>query len=254
MPAPDAPPAVGLAATIASIDGLLQALESNRDSVFTSEQLDQLYQRTGIQQDRILSLLDGTDDPEQESLTAQDRFRQRLLFLRETRRKPDGKRYTLDEMAQGTDMSHGNVHHLLTGRTVAARLEHGARMEAFFGMEAGFLHATDRHLLCKALQTILEQLTLLALMKQKDVSQLVMRSIDAGGETSLGMELRKTLVAALSRPDCPDPEAQAMRELTDDMMSLPTPSKRRILPIVRGLLGLERPDGADPGSAARTEG
>ncbi|MFJ5779958.1 helix-turn-helix domain-containing protein [Streptomyces sp. NPDC093094] len=234
--AADASGADDLAQVVASIDQLLSSLGMSRDDL----DLDAISFQTALPVDRIRPLLDG-ERTEPDDLHGT--FRSRLVFLRETRLKPDGRRCTLEEIATGTGVSHGQVGYLLNGErrpgfTVLAALE------KFFDVSPGFFTATQCQVLSRALQPVHESLTHLALLKGKGISQIALRSsITPGTSGRLGLELRTALEAAVSRPESEDPE---VRELTDTMLSLPSKSRRQILPLVKDLLGLVRP--GDPPS------
>ncbi|MBY8846077.1 helix-turn-helix transcriptional regulator [Streptomyces sp. SP2-10] len=238
MPADaDASKADDFSGIIASIDQLLSTLGMCHEDL----DLEEISYQTAIPVDRVRSLLAGAE-AEPEDL--HDTFKQRLIFLRETRLKPDGKRYTLDEIAAGTGVSHGQVGYLLNGErrpgfTVLASLEQ------FFNVSPGFFTATERQALSRALQPVHESLMHLALLKGKGVSHLALRSSITQGASSsrLGLELRAALAAAISQPEPEDPE---VRELTNTMLSLPTKSRRQILPLIKDMLGLVRPGDAPP--------
>ncbi|PBC82102.1 hypothetical protein SAMN05428945_3341 [Streptomyces sp. 2224.1] len=239
MDASHAHPADGLPTVVAAIDELLRDLGLGRDVI----DIDHLSHRTGITVPRVQALLDDTG---QESGNVQDSFQDRLVFLRDTRRKPDGKRYTLDEIGAGAGISHGQVGYLLNGKRKSPGLDVTRKLEKFFGVEPGFFTATERQALYRALQSTHEQLTHLALLRGKGIDRLAMRS-GTSGDSKIDRELREALSEALSRPEREDPE---VRELTDRMRSLPTRSRRRVFPLIQGLLGLARPesdDGPPPG-------
>ena len=167
-----------------------------------------------------------------------------LLFLRETRLKPEGRRFTLDEIAVGAGISHGQVGYLLNGErkpgfTVLASLER------FFDVSPGFFTATERQALHRALLPVHESLTYVALLKGRGISQIALRSNANKASAWLGQELRLALETALHQPD-PAPEDPDVRELADEMLSLPTNSRRRIMPLIRDLLGLVRSEGDSP--------
>lgn len=236
MDAPDAPQADDLAVAIEATDELLNVVGLSRSVI----DLEKISYDTGIDPVRVQMLLDGKGvEPEEQ----QDSFQQRLTFLRATRLKPGGKRYTLDEIGDGAGVSHAQVSHLLNGKR-SPGLALTARLEKFFGVQPGFFTATERQALCRALQPVQEHLTTLAYLKGKGVSQLAMRSGRATGDDSrLGQELRAALRVALDQPAPADPEVSA---LTDQMMSLPSKSRRRIFPLISGLLGLARPEDGGP--------
>lgn len=230
-------PADGLRAVVAAIDGLLRDLDLGRDVI----DLDHLSHRTGLTVPRVQALLDdGGEESEQE----QDSFQDRLVFLRETRRKPDGKMYTLDEIGAGAGISHGQVGYLLNGKRKSPGLDVTRKLEKFFEVEPGFFTATERQALYRALQSTHEQLTHLALLRGKGIDRLAMRS-DTSGDSRIDRELRDALSEALSRPESKEPEDPEVRELTDRMRSLPSKSRRRVFPLIQGLLGLARPEPED---------
>ncbi|MFJ6791454.1 helix-turn-helix domain-containing protein [Streptomyces angustmyceticus] len=234
MDASDVDPADGLQAVVAAIDELLRDLDLGRDVI----DLDHLSHRTGLTVPRVRELLDDTGE---DSGNVQDSFQERLVFLRETRRKPDGKMYTLDEIGAGAGISHGQVGYLLNGKRKSPGLDVTRKLEKFFEVEPGFFTATERQALYRALQSTHEQLTHLALLRGKGINRLAMRS-GTCGDSRIDRELRDALSEALSRPEGEDPE---VRELTDRMRSLPTRSRRRVFPLIQGLLGLARPETED---------
>ncbi|MEU7198106.1 helix-turn-helix transcriptional regulator [Streptomyces xinghaiensis] len=234
-PEPDESQADDLGVTVAAIDELLSELNLTRDAI----DMEGIYHQTGIPVERIRSLLDGMEaDPE----TPQEVFRRRLVFLRATRLKPGGKQYTHDEIADGAGISHGQVGYLLKGER-SPGLAVLASLEGFFQVTPGFFTATERQALLGALKPIHEQLTHVALLKGKGITQLAMRSGVTRGESDrIGAELRTALTKALEESGS-GREAREVRELTDSMLSLPPKSRRRIIPLIQGLLGLVRSDG-----------
>ncbi|MFH9677564.1 helix-turn-helix domain-containing protein [Streptomyces sp. NPDC017405] len=237
--AADASEADELAVLLAAIDELLCLLGMGRDAI----EWEDISYHTGIPVDRIHAVLDGEPE-EPEDLQAL--FKQRLVFLRDTRVKPGGKRYTLDEIAAGAGVSHGQVGYLLSGDrkpgfTVLAGLER------FFAVPPGFFTATERQALHRSLKPVHESLTHVALLKGRGISQLALRgSIGQGTSSSrLGQELRAALEAALHQPE-PKPEDPEVQDLADRMLSLPARSRRRIIPLIKDLLGLVRPEGEPP--------
>ncbi|MFE1173942.1 helix-turn-helix domain-containing protein [Streptomyces sp. NPDC058773] len=268
MDASDMHPADGLRAVVAAIDELLRDLDLGRDVI----DIEHLSHRTGLTVPRVRALLDhsgeepeaaddrsGHTDGESRSSDdasgsgsekVQDSFQNRLVFLRETRRKPDGKMYTLDEIGAGAGISHGQVGYLLNGKRKSPGLDVTRKLEKFFEVEPGFFTATERQALYRALQSTHEQLTHLALLRGKGINRLAMRS-DTSGDSRIDRELRDALSEALSRPEREDPE---VRELTDRMRSLPSKSRRRVFPLIQGLLGLARPEHEERPSPGRPGG
>ncbi|MFI5520829.1 helix-turn-helix domain-containing protein [Streptomyces platensis] len=243
MDASDMHPADGLRAVVAAIDELLRDLDLGRDVI----DIEHLSHRTGLPVPRVRALIDDTGE---ESETVQDSFQDRLVFLRETRRKPDGKMYTLDEIGAGAGISHGQVGYLLNGKRKSPGLDVTRKLEKFFEVEPGFFTATERQALYRALQSTYEQLTHLALLRGKGINRLAMRS-GTSGDSRIDRELRDALSEVLSRPEGEDPE---VRELTDRMRSLPSKSRRRVFPLIQGLLGLARPENEDRPSPGRLGG
>lgn len=238
----DASKADDFSGIITSINQLLLTLGLDHEDL----DLEGISYQTAIPVDRVRSLLAGAET-EPEDL--HDTFKQRLIFLRETRLKPDGKRYTLDEIATGTGVSHGQIGYLLNGErrpgfTVLASLEQ------FFDVSPGFFTATERQALSRALQPVHESLMHLALLKGKGISHLALRSsITPGSSSRLGLELRAALEAAISQPEPEDPE---VRELTNTMLSLPTKCRRQIFPLIKDMLGLVRTDDDPPADETDT--
>ncbi|MEV7521422.1 helix-turn-helix transcriptional regulator [Streptomyces sp. NPDC091371] len=81
----------------------------------------------------------------------QEQVAQRLDFLRETRRRPDGLPYSQAEIADGAGVTPQWVGELLKGRKVPS-LELAARIEDFFKVPRGFLTATPSQALNRALE------------------------------------------------------------------------------------------------------
>ncbi|MFE2167697.1 helix-turn-helix transcriptional regulator [Streptomyces sp. NPDC059447] len=81
----------------------------------------------------------------------QQQVAQRLDFLRETRRRPDGLQHSQAEIADGAGVTPQWVGELLKGRKVPS-LELAARIEDFFKVPRGFLTATPSQALNRALE------------------------------------------------------------------------------------------------------
>ncbi|WP_338674463.1 helix-turn-helix transcriptional regulator [Streptomyces sp. SCSIO 30461] len=237
--APDAAQADDLAQVIASIDELLAVLGLDGDVI----ELDDISHRTGIPVDRVRTMLRGG---QVEPRSLPEIFQQRLVFLRETRLKPGGKQYSHDEIAAGAGISHGQVGYMLRGERMPGLKVLGG-LERFFEVPPGFFTAGDRDALCRALQPVHDSLTHTALLKGKGITQLAMRSSASNATPGrLGDELRAALTFALNQPD-PGRDDPEVRELTDTMLALTPKSRRRILPLIQGVLGLVRPDPEHPG-------
>ncbi|MFC4502343.1 MULTISPECIES: XRE family transcriptional regulator [Streptomyces] len=121
-----------------------------------AESLDvaDLSYRTGVPAETVAALLAGDAVVRETDLG--ERVRQRLDFIRETRRRPDGKRYSLDELARIAGTSRQWLSEWRTSGLPS--LEHADRIRRFFGLAAGFLTADDAEALHTALQPVLREL------------------------------------------------------------------------------------------------
>ncbi|MCT9080272.1 helix-turn-helix domain-containing protein [Streptomyces fulvoviolaceus] len=112
-----------------------------------------LSYRTGISAETVAGLLAGESAPETD---LSDRVRQRLDFVRESRRRPDGKRYSLDELARIAGTSRQWLSEWR--RSGLPSLEHADRIRRFFDLPAGFFTADEAEALHTALQPVLREL------------------------------------------------------------------------------------------------
>ena len=112
-----------------------------------------LSHRTGIPVGTVVELLGGGRAPE---AGLAQRVRQRLDFIRETRRRPDGKRYSLDELARIAGTSRQWLSEWR--KSGLPSLEHTDRLRRFFGLPAGFFTADEPEALHEALQPVLQGL------------------------------------------------------------------------------------------------
>jgi transcriptional regulator with XRE-family HTH domain len=115
---------------------------------------------------RRLSVACGVPDPVVRALLGgraagepdvQARFLQRLDLLRRTRLKPNGRRYTQQEIADGAGMSRQQAGALINGDR-RPTMEHCDALQRFFRVHAGFLTAEDPEALAGALQRIEQEL------------------------------------------------------------------------------------------------
>ncbi|MEW2302642.1 XRE family transcriptional regulator [Streptomyces sp. NPDC006655] len=120
-----------------------------------SEALDvaDLSHRTGIPVAVVAELLAGGAAPE---TGLAERVRQRLDFIRENRRRPDGKRYSLGELAAIAGTSRQWLSEWR--KSGLPSLEHTDRLRRFFGLPAGFFTADEPEALYEALQPVLQGL------------------------------------------------------------------------------------------------
>ncbi|MER5933506.1 helix-turn-helix transcriptional regulator [Streptomyces sp. NPDC002054] len=156
FPAPVAVATVPLAATVARVAELADKLGRNHADVFD---LCRLSDASGVPADVVKALLDGRPAGEPD---LQARFLQRLDLLRRTRVKPNGRRYTQQEIADGAAMSRQQAGALINGDR-RPTMEHCDAIQRFFGVHAGFLTAHDADALTDALlrteQQLLQDLT-----------------------------------------------------------------------------------------------
>ena len=134
-----------------------------------------LADRLGIAQREIfdtrrLSVTSGGPEPVVKALLAgrpagepdvQARFLQRLDLLRRTRLKPNGRKYTQQEIADGAGMSRQQAGALINGDR-RPTMEHCDAIQRFFRVHAGFLTAEDpealTHTLHRTEQELLQKL------------------------------------------------------------------------------------------------
>ncbi|MEU6348043.1 XRE family transcriptional regulator [Streptomyces sp. NPDC047072] len=119
-----------------------------------SEELDvaALSYRTGVPVASVVALLAGESVP---ATTLSERVRQRLDFVRDTRRRPDGKRHSLDELARIAGTSRQWLSEWRTSGLPS--LEHADRIRRHFDLPAGFFTADDAEALLAALQPVLQE-------------------------------------------------------------------------------------------------
>ncbi|MEV7522066.1 helix-turn-helix transcriptional regulator [Streptomyces sp. NPDC091371] len=151
FPAPVAAAHAPLAATVTRVAELAAKMGRDRNQVFD---LRRLSEASGVPTDVVRILLDGRPAGEPD---LQARFLQRLDLLRRTRVKPNGRRYTQQEIADGAGMSRQQAGALINGDR-RPTMEHCDAIQRFFGVHAGFLTAHDADALTDALQRTEQQL------------------------------------------------------------------------------------------------
>ncbi|WP_406302029.1 helix-turn-helix domain-containing protein [Streptomyces sp. NBC_00885] len=140
------PTAAGpLTASISRLAELAGKLGVPHSEVFD---LHQLSEASGVPADVVGDLLDGLPAGEPD---LQARFLQRFDLLRRTRLKPNGRRYTQQEIADGAGMSRQQAGALINGDR-RPTMEHCDAIQRFFKVHAGFLTAEDADALDGALQ------------------------------------------------------------------------------------------------------
>ncbi|WP_142268167.1 helix-turn-helix transcriptional regulator [Streptomyces sp. NBC_00080] len=108
----------------------------------------------GVPESVVKALLSGRPAGEPD---VQARFLQRLDLLRRTRLKPNGRKYTQQEIADGAGMSRQQAGALINGDR-RPTMEHCDALQRFFRVHAGFLTAEDPEALAGALQHIEQEL------------------------------------------------------------------------------------------------
>ncbi|ANW17299.1 helix-turn-helix domain-containing protein [Streptomyces clavuligerus] len=139
------PAAAGaLAASVARVTELANRRGLDLGEVFG---VHGLSDASGVPADVVAALLEGRAAGEPD---LQARFLQRLGLLRRTRLKPNGRRYTQQEIADGAGMSRQQAGALINGDR-RPTMEHCDAIQRFFGVHAGFLTADDADALNSAL-------------------------------------------------------------------------------------------------------
>ncbi|RSS82991.1 helix-turn-helix transcriptional regulator [Streptomyces sp. WAC06614] len=151
FPAPVAVASVPLATTVTRVAELADKLGRDQNEVFD---LRRLSEASGVPVDVVKSLLEGRPAGEPD---LQARFLQRLDLLRRTRVKPNGRRYTQQEIADGAAMSRQQAGALINGDR-RPTMEHCDAIQRFFGVHSGFLTAHDAEALNDALLRTEQQL------------------------------------------------------------------------------------------------
>jgi transcriptional regulator with XRE-family HTH domain len=108
----------------------------------------------GVPEPVVRALLSGRPAGEPD---VQARFLQRLGLLRRTRLKPNGRKYTQQEIADGAGMSRQQAGALINGDR-RPTMEHCDALQRFFRVHAGFLTAEDPEALAGALQHVEQEL------------------------------------------------------------------------------------------------
>ncbi|ANS69318.1 DNA-binding protein [Streptomyces lincolnensis] len=109
---------------------------------------------SGVPEPVVKALLSGRPAGEPD---VQTRFLQRLDLLRRTRLKPNGRKYTQQEIADGAGMSRQQAGALINGDR-RPTMEHCDAIQRFFRVHAGFLTAEDPEALASALQSTEQEL------------------------------------------------------------------------------------------------
>ncbi|WP_200262431.1 helix-turn-helix transcriptional regulator [Streptomyces sp. HSG2] len=140
----DGTPSEVLPAVVARVAALADRLGVPRREVFGIERLSVA---SGVPESVVHALLAGRPAGEPD---VQARFLQRLDLLRRSRLKRNGRRYTQQEIADGTGMSRQQAGALINGDR-RPTMEHCDAIQRFFGVHAGFLTAEDPEALASVL-------------------------------------------------------------------------------------------------------
>ncbi|MER6786795.1 helix-turn-helix transcriptional regulator [Streptomyces sp. NPDC000658] len=148
---PGAAATVLLSAVVARVAALADRLGVPHAEVFATGRLSVA---SGVPESVVKALLSGRPAGEPD---VQARFLQRLDLLRRTRLKPDGRKYTQQEIADGAGMSRQQAGALINGDR-RPTMEHCDALQRFFRVHAGFLTAEDPEALAGALQQTEQEL------------------------------------------------------------------------------------------------
>ncbi|MDX3573515.1 helix-turn-helix transcriptional regulator [Streptomyces bobili] len=148
---PGATATVLLSAVVARVTALADRLGVPHAEVFGTGRLSVA---SGVPESVVKALLSGRPAGEPD---VQARFLQRLDLLRRTRLKPNGRKHTQQEIADGAGMSRQQAGALINGDR-RPTMEHCDALQRFFRVHAGFLTAEDPEALAGALQHIEQEL------------------------------------------------------------------------------------------------
>ncbi|GEC03132.1 transcriptional regulator [Streptomyces spinoverrucosus] len=148
---PGATATATLPAVIARVTALADRLGVPHAEVFDTARLSVAC---GVPEPVVKDLLRGRPAGEPD---VQARFLQRLDLLRRTRLKPNGRKYTQQEIADGAGMSRQQAGALINGDR-RPTMEHCDAIQRFFRVRAGFLTAEDPEALADTLQRTEQEL------------------------------------------------------------------------------------------------
>ncbi|GAA2775779.1 hypothetical protein GCM10010521_62930 [Streptomyces rameus] len=150
---------------------------------------------TGIPEPAVRTLLAGG---RAETIPVAQRVRQRLDFLRETRRRDDGKRYTLEEIAAAAGVTRQTMSEWR--KKGMPSLESADRLRRFFLLPPGFFFADEPEALHEALQQRLHELE----YKSDPLGQLrtpeILRLAARGFVSPSGVRAMAQWAEAVTRP------------------------------------------------------
>jgi transcriptional regulator with XRE-family HTH domain len=148
---PGATATAQLSAVVTRVTALADRLVMPHSRVF---EVARLSVACGVPEPVVRALLSGRPAGEPD---VQARFLQRLDLLRRTRLKPNGRKYTQQEIADGAGMSRQQAGALINGDR-RPTMEHCDALQRFFRVHAGFLTAEDPEALAGALQHVEQEL------------------------------------------------------------------------------------------------
>ncbi|MEV5957470.1 helix-turn-helix transcriptional regulator [Streptomyces sp. NPDC051987] len=148
---PGATATAQLPAAVARVTALADRLGVPHAEVF---HVGRLSFACGVPEPVVRTLLTGRPAGEPD---VQARFLQRLDLLRRTRLKPNGRKHTQQEIADGAGMSRQQAGALINGDR-RPTMEHCDALQRFFRVHAGFLTAEDPEALAGALQRVEQEL------------------------------------------------------------------------------------------------
>jgi transcriptional regulator with XRE-family HTH domain len=148
---PGATATAQLPTDVARVTALADRLGVPHTEVFD---VGRLSYACGVPESVVKALLSGRPAGEPD---VQARFLQRLGLLRRTRLKPNGRKHTQQEIADGAGMSRQQAGALLNGDR-RPTMEHCDALQRFFRVHAGFLTAEDPEALAGALQRVEQEL------------------------------------------------------------------------------------------------
>ena len=140
-----------LPAVVTRVTALADRLGVPHAQVFDTGRLSAA---SGVPDSVVKALLAGRPAGEPD---LQARFLRRLDLLRRTRLKPNGRKYTQQEIADGAGMSRQQAGALINGDR-RPTMEHCDAIQRFFRVHAGFLTADDPDALATALQHVEQEL------------------------------------------------------------------------------------------------
>ncbi|MFF7977288.1 helix-turn-helix transcriptional regulator [Streptomyces sp. NPDC007905] len=185
----------------ARLAGTLERIQhaSGRSELVNVLNTKDLSFETGIPESVVRTLLAGGRAQE---ISVAERVRQRLDFLRETRRRDDGKRYTLEEIAAAAGVTRQTMSEW--HRKGMPSLESADRLRRFFSLPPGFFFADEPEALNEALQQRLQELESrsdpLAQLRTPEILRLAARGL----LSPTGVQAMAQWAEAVTRPDNPD--------------------------------------------------